>query len=242
MKRFRARIIGVIILIIEKLTSYRFLIRQYKSRLIHTPYIIDIGSNRGQFIDMILKARPQSNIYTFEANPKFNEYLCRKYASNNNIRIFNVAISSKNEIKEFYFNVFDETSSFERLNFNSNYLKKKSRVLGVKPQKIISDSKPIECKTLDYIIENCASAKSIDLVKIDVEGHEIEVLKGLSKDKSRYIKRIQLEFHFDDMYLNAIQLEDIIERMTELSFTEEFRYKHKFGNFIEIVFINTAFH
>jgi phospholipid N-methyltransferase len=101
MKKVRARIIGILILLIEKFTSYRFLSKNYNLCLSNSPLVIDIGSNRGQFIDMILDIRKKATSLSFEANPKFENHLRDKYANKPNIKTFNCAVSSVNEQKEF---------------------------------------------------------------------------------------------------------------------------------------------
>ena len=48
---------------------------------------------------------------------------------------------------------------------------------------------------------NKEKLKEVDLLKIDTEGHELEVLLGLEK-KIKLIKIILIEFHNDNIYLN----------------------------------------
>ena len=46
---------------------------------------------------------------------------------------------------------------------------------------------------------NKKKIKKVDLAKIDTEGHELEVLKGLGK-KIAVIEYILIEFHHDTIY------------------------------------------
>ena len=82
------------------------------------------------------------------------------------------------ETKIFYENVLHESSTFEELNMESKYLKVKSSILGVKPKNIVKDSYPVEVTTLSHFIKS-KGLKSIDILKIDTEGHEFECLEGL---------------------------------------------------------------
>ena len=43
----------------------------------------------------------------------------------------------------------------------------------------------VETRTLDAILEEAAVGKPIDFISIDVEGHELEMLKGFSLDRWR---------------------------------------------------------
>ena len=59
-----------------------------------------------------------------------------------------------------------------------------------------------------YIEKNISS--NIDLVKLDVEGHEYECLKGLfNVPLNSNIELIQLEYHNDDMYKSSIPFDKI---------------------------------
>ena len=42
---------------------------------------------------------------------------------------------------------------------------------------------------------------NVDLIKIDTEGHELEVLKGMG-DKIKKIKNILIEFHNDKIFID----------------------------------------
>lgn len=232
----RSKIIGFIILIIEKLTSYKFLRKYYSNVFSEKPVIIDVGTNRGQFIDLMLRINNKSHIYGFEPNLKFKKKLEKKYKNDSRVEIVYKGISSEKGEKKFNYNFFDETSSFEELNMNSVYLKKKSKILGVNPNDIIVNSELIEIITLGDFISNL-DHKIIDLIKIDTEGHEYECLLGLFKFlKGKQIKRIQIEHHEIDMYKDFIGFDKIDKLMNNNSFYEDIRYKHKFGNFWEIIY------
>jgi|TARA_Y100000389_G_C17363296_1_gene464902 FkbM family methyltransferase len=84
----------------------------------------------------------------------------------------NSAISSKPEILDLYF--YHDKSPINTLN------KKSSDYQKVKP-KII---KKVNTQTLDTVIINSKlSGKKFDFLSIDVEGHELNVLKGLNLKK-----------------------------------------------------------
>ena len=63
--------------------------------------------------------------------------------------------------------------------------------------KIFLKKKIVKTITLDkYLNEN--KIKNIDLIKIDTEGHEFEILKGL-KENIKNVKTIIFEHHYDNM-------------------------------------------
>ena len=126
-----------------------------------------------------------------------------------------------------------ESSTFEELNMESQYLKVKSSILGVKPENIVKDSYPVEVTTLSHFIKS-KGVKSIDILKIDTEGHEFECLEGLFQSTiDSKVRVIQFEMHFDDMYLKNRSYDDIKELLNVNGYFEIKRIKHSFGNFYD---------
>lgn len=73
-----------------------------------------------------------------------------------------------------------------------------------KPSDENSKLEDIEVQTIDYVINELKTAK-IDLLKIDVEGYEIQVLEGACKSLSeKKIDFIYLETGLDHRF-NSIQ-------------------------------------
>ena len=58
----------------------------------------------------------------------------------------------------------------------------------------------VKTTTLKSIMEEI-SLRSIDLLKIDTEGHELQVVKGIA-EKIKYVKLILVEFHNDEIYVS----------------------------------------
>jgi FkbM family methyltransferase len=208
----------------------------FKSKL---QCVIDVGANKGQSIDFFLSINPSCKIFAIEPNQELFKALQSKYSHKDNIQLFNFGISSNQGEKMFHENVFDYTSSFETLNNDSAYLKKKSKVLGVKPQNIINKSYLVPVLTLDSFIQN-NKLEHIDILKIDTEGHEFDCLSGLfTDDKKLAIKYIQIESHNDDMYQNRKSFNEIKDLLNKNNFFELFSIHHGFGDFDEIVFKNS---
>ena len=77
------------------------------------------------------------------------------------------------------------------------------------------------------------------MLKIDVEGHELQVLEGLFSNGNQFkIRLIQLESHNDDMYLSNSKHEDIDQLLNKNGYLEIAKIKHGFGDFAEIIYEN----
>jgi hypothetical protein len=118
-------------------------------------------------------------------------------------------------------------------------LEKKAKVLGVTKENIIvANYKVNVIRLVDFLKEN--PNKEYDVLKIDVEGHELQSLQGLFADETLIlpIRFIQLESHNDDMYLSNNQHQDIEFILNKNGFKKVAEIKHGFGDFNEIIFEN----
>ncbi len=237
---FRIRAIQCIIDINEKLIFYPRLKKIYYPKLKDgEPTILDIGTNKGQSIDFFLNINPKATLYGFEPNTTLFAQLVNKYKMYSNVKLNNLGVSSKKGTLVFNQNVMDETSTFEKLNQDSEYLKKKARVLGVSTDTIIVSSYEVQVTTINSFLEEYRDI-FIDVIKIDVEGHEYDCLKGLFDiGKKKYpVRYIQLESHHDDMYVNNNQ-DNIVQLLNSNGFIEVAKIKHGFGDFYEIIYENS---
>ena len=120
---------------------------------------IDIGANAGHILREIIKATPNGQHIAVEPLPDMFSILKKKYSKK--ATLYNYALSDKEETAEFY------------------YYKDRPAVSGFKELSKLDkqDVTKIEVKTkrLDDIV---LDKIPIDLIKIDVEGAELMVLRG----------------------------------------------------------------
>ena len=77
----------------------------------------------------------------------------------------------------------------------------------------------------------------IDLLKIDTEGFEYNVIKGLGSNLNK-IKLLHLEHHFDDMVIKNYKLTDIHNYLVKNNFKKVFKIKMKFRKSFEYIYQN----
>jgi FkbM family methyltransferase len=148
------------------------------------PIVMDIGANIGTYAVEVRKICNDACIYAFEPNPDAFTALkdkARKY----NFFAFPLGMSDSDK-DAVLFDRNDVSGSVHA----SLY---KQVITDIHKQKIITISTKLT--TLDKFIK-IHNLESIDLVKIDTEGHELAVLHGAAESIQRkIIKAFQIEFN-----------------------------------------------
>jgi FkbM family methyltransferase len=151
------------------------------------PTIFDVGANIGDYTNLLRQVLPNSLIFTFEPNPISYQTLEKRFHGENTVTNMSGLSSSQGSI-EFY----DQKNYQENSNHSHASLYKEviEDIHGVEVVKM-----EISTTTLDSYVEE-KSIDRINLLKIDTEGHELEVLKGASKLLSQdKIDLIHIEFN-----------------------------------------------
>ncbi len=235
----RIKFVQKLIALNEALFFYPRLRKFYRKKIdAKDILLIDVGANKGQSIDFFRSVNSHISILAFEPNKKLFGLLQKKYASISGIELYQLGVSEQSGELTFHESVLDETSTFEQLNLNSSYLQKKARILGVKKESIFSDAYQVPVTSLaDFLAIH--PVQKIDILKLDVEGHELSCLKGLFEKKTDIkVHYIQLESHNDDMYKNRLDSIKITSFLMEYGFEEAARIRHGFGNFYEVIYEN----
>ena len=85
----------------------------------------------------------------------------------------------------------------------------------------------------EYLLKN--NIKKIDLLKIDTEGYELEVLKGL-KELISNVSIILFEHHYDNMIVKNYTFSDIHKLLIEKNFKRVFKIKMPFRKSFEYIY------
>lgn len=149
-----------------------------------SPVLFDVGANKGEFTRRILEVWKGKDfqLYAFEPSLKTFELLQNSLPKDLNVHLINLGIGEKHEKVELFFDregsglasVYPRDLSYHNIKF--------------------SDHETIELTTIDLFCEQ-NNIPSIDFLKLDVEGHELAVLRGGKKMfDERKVKIIQFEF------------------------------------------------
>ena len=197
---------------------------------------VDVGSHFGLYADFIDTNFNPQKIFLFEPQIKIFNRIEEKYELNKKFKVNNSAVSNENAIKSLHINKHDLTSSFTEFNNDNHYLNYKAKLFGGSLSEMILNSEKVETVRLDTYIDN-EEISEIDLLKIDTEGHELEVLKGLGK-KISDVGIILIEFHNDNIYLNY-ESAKIHEHLVKSEFELIEKIKFPFTEWEDRIYINS---
>tara|TARA_B110001454_G_scaffold37426_1_gene36933 strand:+ start:2770 stop:3498 length:729 start_codon:yes stop_codon:yes gene_type:complete len=155
---------------------------------LHFETVIDVGSNKGQFILLIEKLFKNKTIYSFEPISEILEKQKEFFKDKKNLFYYNLGIGKKSEKKKFYITNRKDSSSFLKVEHN---------IKGNNDYKI-EEEREINIKSLDEVMSDRGILAPI-LMKIDVQGFELEVLKGAFNLLEK-IKYIIIEVSYDELY------------------------------------------
>lgn len=172
-----------------------------------TQVIFDVGANQGDWVALILPIKSNVTIHSFEPSlATFKKLEARNFPPNVTINHF--GLSSKPDRKLLY--VFSEGSG------NNSLYQRRGLEAGW-GLKSPEQTEQILLETLDNYCEQ-TRIKHIDLLKIDVEGHELEVLRGaLNMLRQKKIELIQFEYGGSNID-SGVLLKHLFEFLTPLGY------------------------
>lgn len=209
-----------------------------KKKIDPNPIVIDVGAHNGETIKIFEKKLNFKKIYSFEASPQNFKNLSKNFlnAPSSKVEIYNYAIGDKTCNAYLNQTVESSSSTINDLNQNSNYFYKKLKILKIGSKEAYSRKVPIKIITLNkFFLEK--KIKTIDLLKIDTEGYEFNVLRGLSENYHR-IKLVYFEHHYDDMILKNYKFRNINKLLKSYGFKKILKNKMLFRKSFEYLYEN----
>ena len=192
--------------------------------------IIDIGAHKGEFLEKMLKIEKVNLFYAFEPQKDIFDILNKKFSNNDKITLLNYALDKEITNKNLQINKFSMTSSLAEINEKSLYLKLKNFLTRSKSNFV--DEYEVQTNTVDNVFKDVNLKKT--LLKIDVEGFEMNVIKG-SKIKLKEIPYILIENQFGNHYKNS-NFNDIKDVLLKYSFVESKKFVFPTMHYQDVLF------
>jgi hypothetical protein len=179
------------------LPKYKFYRNLNSLKLHKNSTILDFGANIGS-VALYLSDIFDSKIYCYEPNPECFNYLKKLFKNKKKVKIYNKGVSNKSQKLKLYLGEKNknEISFFD----GASYDKEKSNVSN-------ANYLTTNAENIDKIL---SKHKSIDLLKIDIEGWEYKIIHSIIRNLYK-IKVVYVELHDSSLkqkklYFKTLQL------------------------------------
>ena len=196
--------------------------------------VFDVGANVGQTAYGLIRYLPNSQIFCIEPVEATMKQLKRDYAKYKNIQFVQAAFGSKRETV---------CIPLHKNSVLNTLVKNQPRT-----EDLTGQNEMIVVETLDDFCHT-NGIKKIDLLKLDVQGWELEVLRGaegLIRRNDIYFVFAEVSFHKSDTDMQ--QFDELHEYMecngfNFCGFYDTFRYglMKEFVSFSNALYVNSAF-
>jgi FkbM family methyltransferase len=184
---------------------------------------IDGGAHRGETSLSFIDAFSRANIFSFEPEPDNYKMLCENTQVYPRIKPLNLALGETNKIVTFYKNLDSQTGSL--LSGAENCTKYVDKVCKMQ----LSEKINVGMVTLDDWTKN-NDILSIDLLKLDLQGYELNALIGANNLlKNNKVAFLLLEVNFVSVYHNQSQLSELYEFVTQRGYRLVSLYPSEFN-------------
>lgn len=178
----------------------------------HIPFIeaatvVDVGANRGQFALVARRRFPHATIHACEPQPAVARTLTELFAGDTAVHVYAVALGARAGERELHVTRADDSSSL---------LPPTERQTRTFPgtDEVASIRVPVE--RLDALLPAARITRPC-LLKIDVQGSELEVLRGAEGTLSA-VDQVYVECSFVELYGGQALAGDVIAHLRERGF------------------------
>lgn len=176
-------------------------------RALRCKVVVDIGANRGQFSLAARQFYPEATIISFEPLPGPASIYRRIFQKDQKVRLHQAAIGTESGTSEIHVSRRDDSSSLLPISQLQTTL-----FPGTEESSVVE----INIGRLsDYIQEN--ELESPALLKLDVQGYELEALKGSENLLTRF-DYVYVECSFIELYQGQVLANDVIQHLNNHGF------------------------
>jgi len=169
--------------------------------------IIDIGANIGQFASHARVAFPNAQILSFEPIEDCFQQLKAGFSNDPNFKAFNCAIGKSSRKSTFHYNDYAPSSSI--LEISTTHISHF-------PKTAHSTTTTIEERMFEEVVD-IGSIAAPCLIKIDVQGYELEVIKN-NGAMLKAADAVIIETSFKQLYKGQPLFDEVYNEMTKLGF------------------------
>ncbi len=150
---------------------------------------IDVGAYRGVYTYRL--SQLSKHVYSFEPNPLIFPYLDKNLKKIvKNITLYNIALSNVKTVADL--KIPKRFNTIIKKNYEERY---KLGTATIHKNNVLTNKEFITCKVKTERLDDLLASKNIGFIKIDVEGHEKNVLMGSENliKKNKPILLVEIE-------------------------------------------------
>jgi FkbM family methyltransferase len=160
--------------------------------------MIDVGAHVGS--SLIAFAKAGWNIWAFEPDPHNRQKLHERVKNRSNVRVINKAVSAEAKTNVAFYSSNVSTGISGLTAFHESH----------------EESARIDSTTLDIFVSEY-QLQEVDFLKIDVEGHEMDVLNGLDFGKIKP-RAIVAEFEDEKTKMHGYRMPDLARHLEDAGY------------------------
>jgi FkbM family methyltransferase len=192
-------------------------------------FVVDCGGNKGLYSDEILSRNAECEIFIFETCSLNIEHLNNKFKKASRVTVIPKGVS----FKEGELTLYSNKPGSGLASLTNRRLNHLSINMAIK--------ETVQVTTIDAMVPKV----SIDILKIDIEGHELDALKGALETLKR-VRLVQFEFgganidtrtYFQDFFYFFQKHNFTIYRITPLGIVKIRKYNERMERFITTNYI-----
>lgn len=169
--------------------------------------IVDVGANRGQFALIARKVFPEAKIFSFEPLEEPAQIFRSIFVNDQNVKLYPFAVGREKMKSTLHVTRDDDSSSM--LAVTQTQLK-------MFPGAEETELREVAIFPLSEVLD-ASSLPAASLLKIDVQGFEMEVLKGCEDILNKF-SQLYIECSFIELYKDQVLAYEIISWLAQRDF------------------------
>lgn len=193
-------------LVRDPFAAQRFLLHDTSCRT-----VFDVGAYQGEVTAQYASMFPEAQIYSFEPFPQTFEALSKKFAGNGRVHLVNTAVTSQSGSASFHVNDIPATNSLlPRPTAGRRYFPSGGKT----------------CRKIDVpttsLDDFCSQSQitSPDVLKMDIQGNELEALRGAEKIlRTGNVALIYTEVTFVPHYESGVLFDELSAHLKDRGYS-----------------------
>jgi FkbM family methyltransferase len=176
-------------------------------RRLEPAFVVDVGANRGQFALDVLAAAPRARVLSFEPLSSEADVYRKVMSGENRVELIECGVSDESGRREMHVSGQADSSSFLAPTQLQTGLFRGTGAIA---------SASVDVVTLDEALHD-RDIPLNSLLKIDVQGHELAVLRGAADSLLRF-RWVYAELSFVEFYEGQPLADEIVAHLADRGF------------------------